>query len=169
MLEEALIFLEAMIIKEEDMTSERVMTLRKMLEQAVVEFSAVKTNRGEMFEKASNSVELSTKIVTSVSKALVAVDAGQNNMANVIEIIEEKLEKQIQSNKELKKDLSQLNDDLDCGMKNQKQMVREAVKEELERIKKTSEVFSTSRGGGGGSAASGCLGGAVGPVGRKMA
>merc|ERR1719508_172229 len=62
MLEEALIFLEAMITKEEDMTSESVMTLRKMLEQAVMEFSAVKTNRGEMFEKASNSVELSTKI-----------------------------------------------------------------------------------------------------------
>merc|ERR1719186_1393118 len=40
MLEEALIFLEAMITNEEDMTSESVKSLRKMLVQTVEELSA---------------------------------------------------------------------------------------------------------------------------------
>merc|ERR1719508_569867 len=109
------------------------------------------------------------KIVNSLNKALVAVDAGQNNTANAIEILEENLDRQIQLNKELKRDLSRLNNDLNGEMKNLKQMVTKAVKEELEKIKKQSKVFNTNRDGYGGGAAASYLGRAVGPVGGKLA
>merc|ERR1719427_1993647 len=101
-----------------------------MLMQTVEELSAVQTKDVEMFAKASSSVEMSMKIVNSLNRALVAVDAGQNNTANAIEILEENLDRQIQLNKELKRDLSRLNDDLNGEMTNLKQMVTEAVKDE---------------------------------------
>merc|ERR1719427_1250588 len=140
-----------------------------MLMQTVEELSAVQTKDEEMFVKASSSVEMSMKIVNSLNRALVAVDAGQNNTANAIEILEENLDRQIQLNKELKRDLSRLNDDLNGEMKNLKQMVTEAVKEELEKIKQQSKVLNTNRDGYGGGAAASYLGRAVGPVGGKLA
>merc|ERR1719508_501644 len=109
------------------------------------------------------------KIVNSLNKALVAVDAGQNNTANAIEILEENLDRQIQLNNELKRDLSRLNDDLNGEMKNLKQMVTEAVKDELEKIKKQSKVFNTNRDGYGVGAAASYFGRAFGPVGGKPA
>ena len=160
MLEEALVFLEAMITKEEETTSESVKTLRNILEKTVEEFSAVKTKEEEVYKKASTSVE----IVKSLTKALVAVDAGQNNTARVVEIIEKKLDKQVQFNIELMKDVSRLKDDIPNGeMRNLAEIVRETVRVELERIKRKSILdSSTSRVGG---ASANWLGRAVGPFG----
>merc|ERR1719186_325271 len=138
-----------MMTKEEETTSESVKTLRNILEKTGEEFSAVKTKE-EMYKKASTSVEMSMEIVKSLTKALVAVDAGQNNTARVVEIIEKKLDKQVQLNIELMKDVSRLKDDIPNGeARNLAEIVRETVRVELERIKRKSILdSSTSRVGG---------------------
>eukprot|EP00092_Neocalanus_flemingeri_P022398 GFUD01024291.1.p1 GENE.GFUD01024291.1~~GFUD01024291.1.p1 ORF type:complete len:300 (+),score=117.01 GFUD01024291.1:132-1031(+) len=134
MLEEALVYLETMITKEEEMTSDKVKSVKDFLEKVVEEG---KTGVEEMSKKASASVEMSLKMMETLTNVMAAVDSDQNNTMKVVQNLEEKLDKQILINKKLLEDFQRLNDSFQSvGVENVRRMVKLVAMEEMEVLKR---------------------------------
>eukprot|EP00092_Neocalanus_flemingeri_P022400 GFUD01024293.1.p1 GENE.GFUD01024293.1~~GFUD01024293.1.p1 ORF type:complete len:315 (+),score=111.23 GFUD01024293.1:132-1076(+) len=136
MLEEALVYLETMITKEKEMTSNKVKSVNDDLEKVIEEVLKGKTVVEEESKKASASVEMSLKLMETLTNVLSAVDADQKKTVKVVQNLEEKLDKQIRINQKLLEDFQRLNySDQSIRVDNMRRMVRLVAKEELEALK----------------------------------
>ena len=73
-------------------------------------------------------------MVETLTELMIAVDEDQKSTAKVIDKMEERLEHQIKVNKELSKEISQMNIN-DCS-KNMSEVVQMVVEEEVEKMQR---------------------------------
>ena len=143
MLEEALLFLETEMTKEGDMTRERVKSVRNLLDQVAEDLIENKSVGEEICKKTNSSVENNIRTVNTIAKAMLIVEAGQEDTLRVVEMVEAKLDQQLQFSRDLLEDVHKLKEK---HLKNQTDLVREAVKEELERMR-SSRAEKSETGG----------------------
>ena len=145
MLEEGVGFLEAEIGKEKEATAASVKVVRDIIKK-ILEFCEA-ANTEELIEKKNASLKISFEMVETLKEMLIAVDEEQKSAVKVIDIMEERLDQQMKANKELSKEISQLN----VISMNMSEVVKKVVKEEVEKMqRKTGQVNNTGWGGAGG-------------------
>ena len=100
-------FLVAKISKEKEVTAASVKVVRDIIEKILESCEAA--NQEELIAKKRSSLKTMFEMVETLKELLIAVDEDQKSTAKVIDKMEERLEHQIKVNKELSKEISQMN------------------------------------------------------------